>query len=507
MDYEQLMALVIKNQEMLGQLISQQTQAKQHGGIAYKHDIGATYTGPFADMSYIHEQAFFQQCELEDSILNFTIQPRESMINYIPTRPSIFNEIAYGALTAFEQTVTGDRPTDVCMPGQVVGGSFEFCKLKYPWSRVALNSGTFELDTLIRKACAGERDSFYFVGDLRGIQSPPNRRLDPLADRGLITQSAVMRIFAIMARVFQETLCRMFWVGNPTNNTTPVGGLGPGYAEFIGMTYLIDDDIPGSAVLAPYLESSTGDTADCSAMNSDVKVFDACIGEFNADGYNIFMLLQELEDTLYRRASAMSLLPVDWRFVMNSLTWTELTKVLPCERSTDGCVNLGAPLVNGDKVVNLDMQGLMRERERLETSRTLTLNGRTYPVLFDDCMPCSRGVDPNQNQLNCDIFFIPWSAAGEELLFFEFVPYNLVERYLSPIPSSQDTLRGWVDGGRYHSVVSQILRCFNVDTKTENRLIFRGQPLAGRITGIKACTIQEKPAHIIAEKTQWGVLT
>lgn len=495
MDLNELLELVATNQTALKQFMA--ASAASAPRVGYRHDLGGSFTGALDEPNYIHEDAFFQQCELDNSILNFTIHPTETLLNYIPARPAFTTDVAYGSLTAWDETLTGDRPADVCAPGQVVGYSWEACKLHFPWSRLPLHSKTLELDQLIRKACDGERDSFYFVGSVRGVQAPPMRRLDSMRDRDLITSAAVMRIFFVMSKIFMSNLARQIWVGDPVNNTTPTTPGNPaGYREFLGLTHLVDDDIPNSVALAQYLESSSGNLADCAAMNSDVKVFDSCVSGNNVDGYNIWQLMVELEDTLWRRARAMSLLPVDWRWVMNPLTWSELVKVLPCERTAEGCINMGEPITGGGgtRTANIDLGAMLRERDRMESSMSLTINGRTRPVLLDDFMPATI---QNTTELVSDIWLLPWSASGEELLWYEWMDYRRILRYLSPIPNGQ--VEGWTDQGMFHAVISQILRCFDIDVKTEGRLIFRGSPLAGRITGVRACPAQVKPQHQFVE--------
>lgn len=440
----------------------------RHGDVAA---LSAQNQGP------LNELGFFQDCQLEACIVNTTIQPAHSFFNFLPVKPSVQAERKIGFITGISGDDTGTLPNDPCDPPQTINDDIAACKMRYPYGRHSGRTKTMEIDELIERACReGNFDDFFFLGDHRGVSVDPTQ--NDINSRDLLTTAAVRYQMSLLGRSKQRWSISKLWTGDPANSTA-----NGGYREHIGLLNLITDDWDTNLVLAPYLESLS---SDCSSLNSDVKLFDACLGATNADGYGIYQMLQELEDTLYHRAFRMGLLPAEWVLVMPSTHWSELIKVIPCEMVADGCSG-GVTNANdgGSGMFNMAM------REQMRSSMKITLNGRSYPVLIDDGIPNVFTAGPPV-EYESSIFFIPVRAGGEDVLYIDHKDYRRINQELSPIPGSATDLRGWTDRGRHHFLVNRVNWCFEVWSKMEWRLIFKAPHLAGRIDGVKACPIQAK---------------
>lgn len=450
-------------------------------------------TGPLgstADHHPLYTLGFFQDCALARDVWSTLVQPRDSIINLIPVRGNNNVLQKFGFITQYTvaDTVGETEPTDSCDACISIDETLDACKISYPYGRLCRRTKTLETNELIRRACFREYDDFLFMGDLRGEEVfPVHFGLGEQVDQNFIKQGAVRRQLFNLGRHFQLWMLSKVWTGDPANNS------GDAYKEFYGLANLIRNDWGEVANTIP-LESMTGTEADCSALNSDIKDFGGgCVnGPPEVGAPLIWQLLQEMEDTLYRRAQALGVLPVQLGIFMISPLWNELSKVIPCQMAGDGCVTIGGaagtvPTLNindgGSGLFNLSM------REQMLRSQSLTINGRTYPVYLDDSLPYTL-VDGNYLS---DIWFVPFTAMGEEVLYWEHMDYSELGTELAPIPGTMNDMLGWSDDGRFHHVITYERWCFELQSKMEPRLIFKAPHLAGRIQNVGACPLQAKP--------------
>jgi hypothetical protein len=425
----------------------------------------------------------FADCALEASVLNLLIQPIYSMANLIPVVPDNNDKIKYGFLSSISNA-TGDYPSAPCDPSPTVGDINAAYAEFYP-GRVSYKTKTMELDQLIRRAHAGVREDLYLVGSVRGVSAAPT--MQQLSDPQFISRAAVRRQMQLVMRQMQMDLIHQFWSGNPTDNA--VNTAGGGRKEFWGLNNLIANDYGSKSFI-----TGTNKTL----LNSVVLDFQegsqtGVIG----GGDSIFAYLQEAEDVTYQRAAMMGLLPTEWNWVMHPITWSELVKWLPCEMLTDSC---GYPaqansLVGAGISLNVaadNGMGIQALRQQLMNSMSLTLNGRTHRVILDSGVPVVQGDDGEVTptliaEYAASIYLVPVNVAGESVLEWRHRDYRSFEEVLSAIPSSADVgLRGWTDGGRFHSIVERRMRCFEIDTKAEFGLVFRAPHLAARIDNVVA---------------------
>lgn len=465
---------------------------------ARKRTKAAGIAGPVvsaADHHPLYEIGFFQDCALDPTLYGMMVQPNDSIINMIPVRANNTRTQKFGFITAYNVTFDTAQvePTEPCDPCLVIDSNFEACKISFPYGRICRRTKTLEVNELIRRACAREYDDFMFVGDLRGQEVfPAHFGLNSQSDEGFIRQSAVRRKLFDLGRYFQLYMMPKVWTGDPANNISDA------YMEFYGLANLIRDDY---GELTNTLPIETYNGADCSELNSDIKNFNGrCLndpGDTGAGERTIWQYLQEMESTLYLRAQRLGALPVQWAIFMLSTHWNELVKVLPCQMAGDGCNPVGGA---GTLMVNDGGTGMfnLAMREQMLRSQTLTLNGRTYPIIIDDTMPyeltpANTTIGQYDQQYKADIWFIPFTGYGQELLYWEHMDYSVLDQALAPIPGSVTDLLGWSDGGRFHHSVTMERWCYELQSKFEARLIFRAPHLAGRIQNVVSCPMQRVP--------------
>jgi hypothetical protein len=423
----------------------------------------------------------FADCALEAPVMNLLIQPIYSMANLIPVSPNSNDKIKYAFLSSIGAP-TGTYPDTPCDDSPIVGDIGAAYAEFYP-GRISYRTKTMELDKLIQTAHAGIRENLYLVGNVRGVSAVPT--MAQMQDRAFVERAAVRRQMATLMRQMQIDLVHQFWNGDPAD--TDLNTTNGGRSEFWGLNNLIANDYGSKSFI-----TGTNKTL----LNSYVLDFqedsqDGIIG----GGVGIYEYLQQLEDVVYQRAAMMGLLPTTWNWVMHPITWSELVKYLPCEMLTDSC---GVPataegltgagvqvMVNGS-----DGMGVQALRQQLMNNMALTVNGRTHRVVLDSGAPIVQSDDGEEPpvlipEYTGSIYLVPTNVAGENTLEWVHRDYRGFEQQLAPIPSSADVgLRGWTDGGRFHSIVERRKRCFEIDIKTELGLIFRAPHLAGRLDNV-----------------------
>lgn len=442
---------------------------------------------------------FFQDCALENSLLNLLIHPTPGIAADIPIRPNNNITERHGFLTRYnvEDDVTNPEPSGPCDPCIVIIGDMDFCKMEYPYGELCRTIHTIDITQLILRACANQYSDFFIVGDYRGVSATP--ALGNFRDPDLIRAGAVQRKLAELATVFQRWVTKNVWVGDPANN--PVGASKASF--FYGLLRLINGDYPNSGL--PLFTPFTS-KANCSALNSYVA--DAG-GAIVGDGtFSLYQSLQAMEQTLFLRAQLTGVNPVDWKFYMISPLWLELTKHLACEMAADGCT---VPSQDIDKVLNMNDGGValynMTTRNAMRESMSLTLNGRTYPVVLDDTIPYTLGAGAgNTQKYTSSIFMIPFSVAGgDPVLWWEYVDYSQIYNELADLTANVD-VDGWTDGGQYWHQLSQVRNCIEIQSQMQLRLIFKAPHLAGRIDTLAAQSVDKYPMFYDGAGAQTGFL-
>lgn len=477
-ELSELQAVVLQMAELQKQFLSGASGGSSRGGLLQKHTLGASAN---AMAKPLNELGFFVDAELERPVINATLSPIYSLINILPVVAANTAKVKFGFVTSFGGDETGTQPDYPCDDPEIINDDVGACKIQFEFGRKALMSKTGEIDELITVASRGLYDDFYFLGNVRGASATPGQQLTA-NDRDLIVAGAVRKQLSFMGRSWQKWLMKKVWEGDPANNTT-----NGGYKEFYGLNALVNGDYAASGLPL----TGTTSLANCAALSSDVKDFLAYgSGVVGGDG-SIFRVLQELEHTLFMRAQGMGLV-VEWAFVMPSVHWNEIVKVLPCEMAGDGC---SGAVINandgGNGLFNVAM------REQMNRSMSVTLNGRTYPVIRDDAITYT--YDGANTAYTADVFMLPLTVNGEPVLYMEYKDYSLVSQTLRPVSRANlNLMEGFSDGGRYLFKVHEQSFCFEMQGKTEPRLIFRAPHLAGRIQNVEVRPMQQKPVFFPA---------
>jgi hypothetical protein len=444
---------------------------EQLGTLARKH----TVTGTTNELGRpLNEGAFFQDCELEAPIVNLTITPMHTLLNMIPNRSTAVDSLKVGFVTGVNDTVTGTQQDEPCDEPQIVGTDFSFCKVRLPLGRRQIKTKTGEIDGLIRKACDRLYDDFYFVGDVRGVSATPSLRFTP-DDRDLIVEGALMRDMKGKGRVFSRWMQRLLWQGDPANNTA-----GGGYKEFVGLDMLLTDDYPTD--MAAYIEGSTA-VGDCALLGADVKDFaNNCIG---GGVLSLWDIMQEADHTVMLRESYSGVNRGGLLIVMHPVMFKAFKETIPCEMVGNGCA--GA-VINANDGGN----GLfnLAERQRIEQSRQITINGNVYDIVFDDAIAISE-VSPGV--YTSKIYGLPLTLNSEQVFYTENVNYTEYMAVLRPVDGVWNESVGWSDGGHFLHTVERKNLCFEVTTKIEPRLVFKASRFSWVIENIRACYAQSKP--------------
>ena len=127
----------------------------------------------------------------------------------------------------------------------------------------------------------------------------------------------------------------------------------------------------------------------------------------------------------------------------------------------------------------------------MRQSMTIDVNGRTYPVVVDD------GIfeHNNVNNANCaageyasTIYFLPLTITGNfPVLYRQYKDYAAGTPNLRPLKGN---FIFWTDGGAYSWTLNQTRWCYDLSSKTEQRVILRTPQLAGRIDAVKYAPLQ-----------------
>lgn len=413
----------------------------------------------------------FADANLQRPVMNLTLNPMRALANRLPVKLSNMQKSTYAYLTGIGAP-TGDLPTVVCDDGQVVG---DLSSIYGDWSkgRMSFTSKTGEMDAIVERLSRGVHDDLYFVGDVRGVSGPvPN---GVLTNQAVLHQSAVLRQIQMVGRALQRQVLKEFWSGDPTNGAVNTAAI----IQMTGMETLVANDYGSKSFI-------TG-SGDKTTLNSVIVDFeDTCIGAGRAsDNAGLFYLLEEAEDTVYNRAALQGYANVEWALVVHPIQWSQMTRYIPCEALSGQCGL--ASQTNGTNVtiVTNDL-GQQAMAQSMRQNQTITLNGRTYPVILDDSAPLVKTAGPPIFYTG-DIYFLPLSVDNEPVLFFESIDYGVLSGYLQPIAGGLGGLHGAVDGGTKLVVASHNHSCFSVTSTMKLALCFLAPHLAFRITDVRAC--------------------
>jgi hypothetical protein len=458
------------------------------------------------DLTPLNETAYLTDCLIDNPIVNSIIYPTGNSIgSIIPVvnRPLDLrspDEVKYAFMVKHTRTVSGTKPDEICKPGENVATADELCTISYPWGRWVYSTKTAELEEMLTKACHDEtfhRTNYYFVNPengfsaVRGMGDLPGR-LNPLTDRELIYQAGLRKELAGIGEQLSADYAYNVWYGSPTNN------VGNGTKYFWGLDYMIRDDWAAGTVDTPAASTNCSDLAsDASVLNSflwdgttvaDNPKLGAETTSIFGTNLDFYKMMHDWESNFYAKVVAMGMAPLTGVFVMPRVFWPAIAATWPVEEteaaqrvlynnSFDHHLNTGRP---GEKIIN--------ESTRMLNERRLIINGRSYPVFFDDNLIIDNSAIGKPLDYTSTMYFLPLQSRGVNLIeasFFNFS--NLYDPFgiTSPLNPSTAFL-GWSDGGRYFLNLNVKSTCFNIDLRTKPGLILRTPQLAAKWSGLTA---------------------
>ncbi|KPV50422.1 hypothetical protein SE17_27050 [Kouleothrix aurantiaca] len=328
---------------------------------------------------------------LQKRIVNAMIMPR-GLSGRLPVRPSVETNEIFGILTGLTAS-TGTEPTAACTDWPLVG-QFKLCKQQHPFGQQGRMSQVLNIKYAGQVTNRGEfTDNVLFGQPNMGENVPP-----AAIDWGRALQDeAENKLAALYAGYFRD-YARYIYTGNPQ---TTAGSAG--WQQYRGLDLLIGtgkrDAISGVA---------------CPAADS--IVIDMAGVNVNSNGNTFYNVIANVVTNL-RRLSEQLGLEVKWALTMRYGAFWALTNIWPCVYATVGC--------NPTTLVRSAAASEMtRRRDEMRTGKYLLIEGEKIEVIVDDMIvedPAAGGV---VGTYESDIYFVPLTANGEPVLFWEYFPFN-----------------------------------------------------------------------------------
>lgn len=407
---------------------------------------------------------------LSRSIISTMTQITGSLAEVIPVRsagPTADQYPLFPYITGVVRSDTQDKNAP-CDDAEEAG-NFLTCLQTTAWGRKEFKTRELDVTQLGNVINRGEFTDLVLEnqplvnqmgGLMRGLMGLDN------AAAALAGQDMMIR-FTEVAVAYQRWFCPTVFTGNPANSTA-----GGGYKEFNGLDLLISTNKP---------DANTG--AQCTGLYSDVKSFGYRQISSTTDP-DIHRTLSTMMYVLETRARQNNLGPVDFRLVMRSQLFWELTRIWPLQYNTEtGLTPAGLD--------NLYME-MVKMRDSMRNGAFLTINGKNYGVILDDCI-----MEENRNVnaaipiggFASDIYIVPMSARGGTLqtLYFEYKDFKQ-----SVLPQLQGLPTWfWSDNGAFMWTMKLPKNwCIDAQSVTIPRLILRTPQLAGRLTDVVYVPLQ-----------------
>lgn len=402
-----------------------------------------------------------------DVVSTFT-QITGSLGELLPIKSSNETNPLAAYITGFLRSDTQEK-NGICDDPEEAG-QMKTCIQTTVFGRKEFKSRELEVNAIGRVVNRGE------FTDLRVVNGPLVNQMGGLMQNfyGISNQNAILGGQEIVSRMmemavaFQRWYCPQVYSGNPANSKA-----GGGYKEFMGLDLLIGTN---------KVDALTG-TA-CPSLYSDIKSFGYRQISSTTDP-DIHRTLSTMMYILETRAKQNNLSPVDFRIVMRSQLFFELTRVWPLQYNTSdtGLTPAGLDLVYLENV---------KMRDDMRNNNYLIINSKRYGVILDDCIPEENRNDNGAIPIGgfaSDIYIVPFTARGGTLqtLYWEY--YSYTENVLPQLTGLPQWF--WSDGGMFlWTMGSPKLWCMDVSAKTEPRLRLLTPQLAGRLTDVAYVPLQ-----------------
>lgn len=387
----------------------------------------------------------FSEPGLEREIITAHVRPY-GIGSVLPLVPTVYEQPFFGSITGVTDVV-GDQPDEPCEDAPIA--YLKGCMLTAQFGRLRFDTPTLDAGEIIKKANRGDHTDLMLAGRLLGLSN-----LEP---RGL-SESQILQVLTekemVVAGISAERyIAKYIWQG------TVAGGQWPG----------LDVQIATGQV-----DAKTNVT--CPALDSDVKDFNYSL--VSGVDKDIVEYMSMMEFYLRNNAETMGLDPVTWVIAMRPELWHELSEIWPIRYMTQH----GTTFATGTNAVISVGTEVVRMRDEMRRSKTITINGNDYRVVTDTGIYERNNInDANlpAGRYASSIYFVPLTIVGSmPVCYREYLDY-------SQINAESALLRGmevfWTDGGEYSWAVSTNKWCYELHLRSEQRIILRTPQLAGKI--------------------------
>lgn len=377
----------------------------------------------------------------------------------LPAYPNFDEMPLYTFLTGVSDE-QGTDPDEVCGDaphGYMVGGT-----LSGRFGDVFTETDTIEQQKIMAKINRGVFDDLRLINNSwlapenSGVYRPGS--IDPQAALDNVVNSQMI----IAGTLMERKLSRMLWQGDPANNAAGDAG----YKEFYGLASLVNNNQIDA------LDSTPLPGAYSTLVDANFGI----IGE----GLEIVPMMQYGMEQIESRAED-TFGDAQFVIVMRRDAWAELTEFWPLEYGT----NRGASstFLPDNVTVYVDGRTGVTERDRMRSTRTLEINGKSYPVILDDGIyeaNSTNSGDVAAGVFASDIYVLPLRAGSFSTLYWEYFDYS---SFAAPGMLGQK-FDFWSDGGRFSWAYEGVKWCFKLGLRTTPRLILRTPHLAFRLSNV-----------------------
>jgi hypothetical protein len=391
---------------------------------------------------------------MDRTVISTHIVP-QGIGSLLPAFPSQLDDPRFGFITGYAAEV-GSEPTYPCddaPKGYMQGGL-----LTAAFGSITRETQTIEISKLLHQT-RGINTNLMLMGEMLGMTRDEIGSSNPL---DLVVKSEMIGVGVNMERKLSKTA----WQGLPSRNT--VGG---GYKEFPGL----DSQIATGQIDA---ETSTAMAA------ADSLVMDFNYSRVDGTSKDIMEYLSMGEYYMYNKLERLGMLPASYVVAMRPELWAELSAVWPCRYLTNRCANASGTnvmVINDD--TNIQMRNMMRN------NMTIEINGRTYPVVTDDGIFEKTNITGPSSitagSYASAIAFVPLRVRGNfPVTYWEYINYKLMSPEMAALGGGARNIPFWTDGGKLLWVYRPNGYCFDLQAKSESRIVLRTPHLAFKLNNV-----------------------
>lgn len=362
---------------------------------------------------------------------------------------------------------SGEEPTTNCGEAPK-SGLMKTGALVRQFGRYKRQTQTIELNRLGQRINRGDPMDLYLMNESDNSLGALTPTLGQNTGGNTVLVNEIAKRFYELQLEFVRLLATQLYTGNPANNVPLLGYPNEAYGEFSGLQILVNtgyrDAIAGVAI---------------PSLDSDVKSFSDQRVDQNGPG--IVTVLTAMTRYLKWKAMASNIVNVNWAFVMRPQMFWALTDVWPCAYNTTNCVAAGTNVGFVDTAAQRQLSDEMRQGDYI------LIDGQRWPVIIDSYMP---ETEPVANVFASDIYLVPLRAMGVPTLYWQY--FDEGNDQIAQALNMLDNGVRVFDNGAYIVSTSRTRLCWDAQAKVEPRLMLDLPQLAGRVTNVRAWTLQHE---------------